>query len=156
MLADSLLIDQRVLAILPVYSMEFRSEIVMVEGVFFSKHSALELIESACIRNFSSMEGRRQASIKLLQYYHKTPFIISPFQVGVFPTISHEHPDCIWIFNHRFEVEEIGKKQCKLTFFNGNTIEVPISKHTILKQKHRLHTLLSMTHTMFRERELLF
>lgn len=155
MLADSFLIDHRTLAILPAYSTEFQSIIVTVHGVYHSKFSQLKLLESACIRNFSSLEGRRQASIQLLHYYQKTPFIVSPYDVGVFPTTSYEDPSCIWIFNQRFDVEEIEKRRCVLTFFNGTTIEVPVSKHTIMKQKQRLHTLLSMTQSMFRERELM-
>ncbi|WP_432357013.1 competence protein ComK [Sporosarcina sp. UB5] len=139
---DSLLLDFRTLALKPVFSGEYLSKIITTHGTYYSKTSPIELLKEACLRHYSSMEGRKEAAKKLLNYYKKPPFLISD-DVGVFPTISSEKPECIFIFSHFFEAEKVGKKQTKITFNNKTYITVPVSHYTVMRQKSKLHTLLS-------------
>ncbi len=145
------LIDGRVLAIKPVLSGENRSEIITTHGTYFSLSSPKSLLDQACLNYLSTKEGRIKAAKLLLSYTMKPPFIISPNEYGVFPTESSKKPECVWIFNHRFTVKEVRRGESVITFLNGASVSVGVSKYTILKQEQRLHTLLSFGHTIKRE-----
>lgn len=103
---------------------------------------------------FSTMKGRINAAATLLNYDKKSPFLIAPNEIGVFPTASPRNANCVWIFNHRFTIKEIEKGKSLITFMDGTAITVAASKHTTLKQHGRLHTLLSISRFMERERML--
>jgi competence protein ComK len=151
---DSYLIDGRALALKSIFTGEYQSEIITTHGTYFSKLTPINLLNEACIIYFSTKKGRMQAATFLLNYSQKPPFIIAPNETGVFPTESSKNPNCVWIFNHRLIVEEVAKGESVVTFMNGTSIQVKVSKSVILKQKQRLHTLLSISHSMHREREL--
>lgn len=154
MICDSYLLDHRALALKSVYTDGFKSKIITTHGIYFSKLSAEDLLDKACIRYFSTKKGREQASRLLLKYIQKPPFLISNVDIGVAPTAASRNFDCVWIFNHRCTVKEVAKGQSIVTFVDGTSISVNASKHTISRQLHRLHTLLSYAHTIHREREL--
>lgn len=151
---DSYLIDERTLAVKSIFAGDYRSEIITTHGTYFSRLPPRNLLNKACLNHFSTKKGRIEAATILLNYSQKPPFIIAPNEFGVFPTESSKNPDCVWIFNHRFIVNEVEKGESVLTFMNGTSIKVKVSKNIILKQNHRLHTLLSICCTMRREKEL--
>ena len=133
---------------------ENKSEIITTHGTYYSKLKPLDLLNKACINYFSSKQGRTEVTKNLLNYSRKPPFIIVPNEIGVFPTKSSKSPDCVFIFNHRISVEEVAKGQSVITFMAGISITVKVSKHTILKQYQRLHTLMSVSNLMYQEKEL--
>ena len=151
---DSILLDECALALKPVFTGEYQSKIVTTQGIYYSKLPAKELLNKACLRYFSTKKGRTQAAALLLEFSRKPPFMIVPNEVGVFPTESPKNPECIWIFNHRFTVDEVAKGKSVITFMNGTSIHVPVSKFTIVKQNERLHTLMSISRFMHREKGL--
>lgn len=141
MIEDSFLLDYRTLALKPVFG-EYLSEIITLEGTYYSKVGPIELLNNACLRHHSSKEGRKEAAKKLLNFKKKPPFLISD-DVGVFPTTSSKNPECIYIFNHFFKSEPASRKETKITFNNKESIIVPVSFHTVKQQKSRLHMLMS-------------
>lgn len=145
------LIDERALAIKPVLSGENRSKIITTHGTYFSLLSPKDLLNEACLNYLSTKEGRVKAAKLLLSYTMKPPFIISPNEYGVFPTESSKKPECVWIFNHRFTVKEVKRGESVITFLNGASVNVDVSKYTILKQEQRLHMLLGLGQTIKRE-----
>ena len=151
---DSYLIDGRVLALKSVFTGEYHSEIITTHGTYFSKLTTTNLLDQACLHNLSTREGRINAVSTVMNYSKKTPFIIAPNEIGVFPTESPKNPDCVWIFNHRLNVEEVAKGKSVVTFMDGTSIQVKVSKNVILKQKQRLHTLMSISYLMQQEKEL--
>lgn len=153
---DSKWIDHKVLAIEPVFVGCYRSKIHTMNGTRYSKLDPRTLLDNACIRYASSKAGRKQATKKLLKYKNKTPFIIAPYSIGVFPTMASSNPECVWIFHHRFKIEELHHGRSRLTFINGTSIIVKTSRHILLKQQERLHTLISITSMLYRETELNF
>lgn len=144
---DSLLLDFRALVLKPVLSGEYLSKIITTHGIYYSKTSPLDLLKQACLRHHSSKEGRKEAAKKLLNYYKKPPFLISD-DVGVFPTMSSTKPECIYIFSHFFKAKEIGKQLTQITFHNhGNrVVTIPVSLHTVMQQKSKLHMLMNHLH----------
>lgn len=151
---DSYLLNERALALKSIFTGDYQSEIIATDGTYFSELTPQFLLNEACLRHCSTKKGRIQAAAVLLDFPRKTPFIIVPNEIGVFPTESPKNPGCIWIFNHRFTVKEIAKGLSIITFMNGMSITVPASEFTLLKQKHRLHALMSICNTMHREKEL--
>lgn len=151
MSCDSYLLDERALAIKPIFTGHYQSEIVTTHGIYYSKLKPADLLNLACLHYFSTMKGRMHASSILLGYAIKPPFLISSKEFGVFPTASPNNPNCAWIFNQRIEIQVITKTESVVTFMNGSSITVKASKHIIDKQNHRLHTLLSLPFVMDRE-----
>jgi competence protein ComK len=154
MSCDSFLLDERALAIKSIFTGDYRSEIFSTHGIYYSKLTPKKLLNKACVNYLSTKKGRMQAATILLGYSRKPPFIISPNEFGVFPTASPDNPDCVWIFGHRFEVKEVTKNESIVTFVNGTAIKVKASKNIIDNQNRRLHTLLSMSSVMDREKRL--
>lgn len=138
----SLLLDLRALVLKPVFSSKYRSKIITTHGIYYSESKPIDLLNKACLRFFSTKEGRKNATRELFKFPYNPPFLISK-KVGVFPTMSSKHPECIWIFNHPFHAEKV-EQGTKLTFTEHDihTI-VPTSLHTITVQNYKLHTVVS-------------
>lgn len=145
------MIDHRTLAVEAVFAGEYRSKIHTTHGTYYSKLYPRKLLDKACIRYGSTKQGRIQAARILLNYLQKPPFMIAPYTIGAFPTMGTGNPECVWIFNHRFNIDELLIGKSRITFMNGTTILVNASKHTLTKQQQRLHTLISVTGSIHRE-----
>ena len=136
---DSNLINKHTLMLESVFTGEFKSKIITTHGIFFSKMSVQQLMGNACIQFASTIEGRMEATKKLMNYLVKTPVLIDPNEFGAFPTKSYKSVECTWIFNHQFEIEPTGKGKSQVTFRNGMTFPVNVSKIVLLKQRQRLN-----------------
>ena len=127
-----------------VFKDKLKTRIVTTHGIYYSEESTLNLLEDACNRYASTLEGRLKALRKLMNYLVKTPLLIEPNLFGAFPTMSYKHVECVWIFNHPFYVEELRKGKSIVHFLNGISVPVNASKHVLLKQHQRLHTSLNI------------
>ncbi|TQR10153.1 competence protein ComK [Psychrobacillus soli] len=141
---DSKLINRRVLALESVFTNGNKSKITTTNGIHYSKMSVLELLNNACMRYASTLEGRMKAIKLIMNYYHKTPILINPKEFGAFPTVSYKDTECVWIFNHHFYVNELGNGKSQIVFDNGIHMTVKVSKNVLLKQQQRLHTAINI------------
>jgi len=141
---DSNLINRRALALESVFTNGNKSKITTTHGIHYSKMSVLDLLNNACMRYASTLEGRMKAIKEIMNYYHKTPVLINPNEFGAFPTLSYKDVECVWIFNHHFYVNELGNGMSQIVFDNGIHMTVNVSKNVLLKQQQRLHTALSI------------
>lgn len=121
-----------------------KSKIYTSEGVFYSELAPNALLDKFCMRYASTMEGRRQAASAFLNYPNRTPILVTPYTIGAFPTHSYKSFENVWIFNHPFQIESIEKDVTSITFVDGTTIKVNISKYSLLQQQQKLHTMLDM------------
>ncbi|WP_342600271.1 competence protein ComK [Psychrobacillus sp. FSL H8-0483] len=151
---DSKLIGKRTLMIESSFLDGYQSKITTTHGIYFSGKTVIYLLDKACIRYASTLEGRMEAIKKMMNYLNKTPLIIHPCEIGAFPTMSYKKLECVWIFNHHFEVEELSKGISRLTFFDGTCVTVNASKHVLLKQQQRLLTTISTYNLIHREKDL--
>ena len=145
---DSKLINRRVLAVEPYFTNGNKSKITTTHGIHYSKVSVLELLNNACIRYASTIEGRMKATKEVMDYNQKTPILINPNEFGAFPTLSYKDIECVWIFNHHFYVNELGNGKSQIVFDNGIHLTVKASKNVLLKQQQRLHTAISIFSNM--------
>lgn len=136
------LIDRQTIAVASFSKENQRSIITKIEGTFFSTKTPLELINEACLKYASTLEGRKQAVMQIFNYY-KPPVIISPFNLSFFPTASYNNYDCAFIFNHPFRIFEEEKGVSRLFFYDAIDISVSASAHTLQQQHHRLHTVIN-------------
>ena len=143
-IGDSELINNQTLSLEPVFIGKAKSRIVTTHGIYYSEESVLNLLEDACNRFASTIEGRLTAIRRLMNYPVKTPLLIDPNLFGASPTMSYRHAECVWIFNHPIHVEEVRKGYSIVYFSNGITLPVNVSKHVLLKQHQRLHTALNI------------
>lgn len=141
---DSYLINDETLALEPFFIGKIRTKIIMIDGIRYSEESPIRLLEKACLRYGSTKQGRIDAVKEKMNYMHRTPLIITPFSVGALPTVSSENLSCVWIFNHPFTIEELEKGKSAVKLLNGEIIIVPVSKHSLLNQKNKLHSALNM------------
>lgn len=141
---NSNLIDNETLLLESIFIDKVKTRIVTTHGTYYSEESILKLLEDACNRFGSTMQGRLQAIKKIMDYSVKTPLLIEPNGLGAFPTKSYRHVECVWIFNHPFYVDELVKGKSVIHFMNGISIPVNTSKNVILKQHQRLHTSLNI------------
>lgn len=137
-------INRKVLLIKSVFTEGNKSMIIATNGVIYSKLSVLDLLNNACIRYASTLEGRIQATKVMMSFMQKTPVVIAPNEIGAFPTMSYKSVDCVWIFNHLFSVNELGDGKSQIVFSNGIHVTVPVSKNVLLKQQQRLHATLNV------------
>ena len=143
-ICDSYWITQA-LAVESFFDGTHQSKIYTLAGIKLSKLTPLELIDKACMHYGSTVEGRRVSASKTLNYSQKTPIVIAPYSVGAFPTASYKNDNCVWIFNHPFQVESLADGTSLVKFDQGTTLQVNVSKQTLLKQQQRLHTLLDIS-----------
>ncbi|QFF98003.1 hypothetical protein PB01_03760 [Psychrobacillus glaciei] len=148
---DSNLINKKTLMLESVFTGEFKTKIITTQGIYHSEMTVKQLLGNACILFASTLEGRMQAIKKLMNYVVKTPILIDPNEIGAFPTMSYQHVECVWIFNHQFEIEETGKGVSLVTFSNGMSVQVNVSKNVLLKQQQRLHTLIETYRIIHRD-----
>ena len=141
---DSYLIDEGALALKPFFIGKNKSEIIRVEGTYYSEESPISLLEKVCLRHGSTEKGRIDAVKEKMNYMHRTPLMIIPYTVGAFPTVSSENLLCVWIFNHPFKIEELEKGKSAVTLLNGEIIIVSVSKHSLSNQKNKLYSALHM------------
>lgn len=127
-------------ALIPVFN-EYGEPETLIYGVTEVnrvKGSPIELLEEACLYYGSSVQGRIEAAKGFLGPHRKTPVLMDwNADTVFFPTIAKESKECIWInFQHVLEVEPL-KAGAKVYFTKGHSLELTVSKHTVLKQKQR-------------------
>lgn len=143
MVDEALLIVKRGLALESVFEGKYRTRITLIDGVHYSEMSPTDLLNEVCMLYGSTKKGRIDTAKRLLGFWKKTPFAIIPHEVGAVPLVSSKRDDCVWLLNQPFKVVEIAKGRSLITLRNGVKIEVPCSKHTVVKQEKKLYTLLS-------------
>ena len=121
----------------------YKSIITTTHGVYRSSLSVNQLLNFACIHQASTLEGRMEATKKLMNYSNKSPILIAE-KIGAFPTKSYKDLECIWIFNHLFKIENQSGGVSTLTFYDKISVDIPVSKYTLMKQQERLHTTMNL------------
>lgn len=127
-------------ALIPVFNEYGEAETLVYqpEGVERLKGAPVDLLEAACLYYGSSIQGRIEAARHVLGPHRKTPVVMDWHADAVFfPTIAKESPDCSWInFQHVTSIKKDGTNTV-IQFLTGESIRVPVSDHTVSRQKQR-------------------
>lgn len=136
-------IDRSVLFLLSSFETERKSKVVTTHGEYYSRLSALQLIDGACMLYASTYEGRVKATRHNLKLHKKTPILISSDGVAAFPTRSPSHQECAWVFNHDYRTEFVSIGKTKLIYDQyGVSVVLDVSIHTLEKQRTRMYEML--------------
>ncbi|QOY37175.1 competence protein ComK [Anaerobacillus isosaccharinicus] len=133
-------ISQKTIALIPAAHMEYATIAIEADQLYYIKKFPLQLIDRACLKGFSSYDGRRKAVGYQLGIRHKVPIPISPHeQIYAFPTHSPTQFDCFWLFyQHVRTVKPCPKTNgVNVTFKTGQQLSIPVSYYTIEKQLQR-------------------
>lgn len=126
------------------YIHPFRSVLFTSNGVVYSEARPVDVLNVFCVLHGSSYKGREEATRRLShdQYKKKVPVMILSPVVAAFPTSSPHQLDCVWIFNHHLTFKELKQNLTEVIFPNGESIQVPVSKGLLEKQRSRMFSVL--------------
>lgn len=130
-------INPLTMIILPVdYGNKVYSKILEVEDEYISPFKPLDVVKRSCKYYGASYSGRREGTRQLIGITHKAPIIVDPLNaIYLFPTISPAKSDCIWIIHeHVMTYDRAGAYETSVTFSNGKTVKLPISRSSFESQ----------------------
>ncbi|MFD1739515.1 competence protein ComK [Bacillus salitolerans] len=131
-------ISPTTLAILPAYHITYQSRIYDLKGEIYCEKPPIKLIEKACLEGGSSFDGRKKALQYKKSFYQCPPIPINPLEdIYAFPTCSPTSHDCIWLFYEHISGFHSRLDSTVITFYNGQSLEVPVSLAVIRNQMAR-------------------
>ncbi|KIL46719.1 hypothetical protein KP77_28460 [Jeotgalibacillus alimentarius] len=93
------MVDENTLALLRAKGNVYRSMMMCKEGIKYSSHSPITLLNDCCMLTGSTMLGSMAATTARLGKEGDIPFIVNPFKrIIVMPTHSPLDADNLWIF----------------------------------------------------------
>lgn len=112
------------------------SRILEEDGQFIVAKSPSQLIEEACERFGSNLEGRQEGTTLVSGYVHKPPISIDPYNgLYFFPTVSPSLDTCDWISHtHVSKIITETERGTELLFTNNQIVLIDISKRTLKNQ----------------------
>lgn len=106
----------------------------------YEKSSSIKsFLNSKCIENGSTLEGRKQAFTYLMNQKKFIPVVVSINPVEIyFPISSTNDPNCIWINYASIKNIKYNKKTCTL-IFKDNTRLTSLYPERIQKIIHQIY-----------------
>src|SRR5690625_186720 len=140
MIQETYLINNQTVALCPAKEINYETIVIEQNTTFKVNKSPLDLIKDACIANWSTYEGKRQAVIHHTNFRQKVPIPINIEQnIFTFPTHAPTDFECYWLFfNHIGNIKGTKQlNQTRITFKNNQHIILPISQYIFKKQYER-------------------
>src|SRR5690625_4580143 len=92
-------INEQTIALCPAKEMDQDTNVLKQAATYRVRKTPMQLIKEACIANWSTYEGKRQAVIHHTKFRKKVPIPINLEQnIFTFPTHATSDFDCHWIF----------------------------------------------------------
>lgn len=132
--------NEQTIALCPVKEMDYDTLVIEKHETYKVKKTPLQLIKKACIANWSTYEGKRQAVIHHTNFRHKVPIPIDlEKNIFAFPTHSPSAFECHWIFfSHIAHIHKTEQpNQTLITFKNKKQLSLSISHYIFKKQYER-------------------
>ncbi|MDF2536185.1 MAG: Competence transcription factor [Bacillales bacterium] len=144
-------IHQDTIALLPHFfnNGEIGTLVLESDGCVYIRQEPLKIIDSSCQYYGSSYRGRKEGTRTVIQITHKAPIAISSSNgIYFFPTMSPTLKDCIWISQaHVLKSDKVDITRTNVTFTNGSTYIIDISRNSFENQFLRATKLKSMLDT---------
>ncbi len=94
--------------------------------------TVLHVLDSICIQNGSTWEGRRKAAEQNLNVHRRTPILVSERNKDIFfPTKGFKHMECIWINNRAIHKVERRERGSRIVFLDDSSLDILIDIRTI-------------------------
>ncbi|MEJ8778312.1 competence protein ComK [Pseudogracilibacillus sp. ICA-222130] len=107
---------------------QFHSRIIESDQVYYSIHSLEALLNNACLKLGTSLEGRIDFTKEILKSNNKIPIPIDPDQcVFMFPTRSVKSPLLSYISYYQVADFEPYEKNVKVIFKDDTTYIAPMT-----------------------------
>jgi len=106
---------------------------------FYVKTAPVKLIEKTCRQNGEELLTRHDGAKILCGFSNKSPIAISVTKnLYYFPTHSPSNPQCSWLSHtHVRDIKAAKYGGSTVIFRDGQTIDLQVSKSTMLKQLYR-------------------
>lgn len=119
-------INSETLAIIPIEN--YKSKIIEKEREFIVDMTPIKIIDNSCQYFGSSYQGRFLGTKSLIGVSHKAPIIIEESrEIIFFPTNSPRLYECAWISLKHLSNYKRNDETAKISFNNGNHLELDIS-----------------------------
>ena len=123
---ESYEINKDTLAVLP--KNENESIVYEFDNKYEVEESVDKIMEDSCLYFGSNFEGRKAGSAKLLNLTHKLPIVVEESNsIIFFPTSSPRLSKCSWISLNNIDKYEKVKNGTKVTFKDGQSLNLSIS-----------------------------
>ncbi len=131
---DEYVINYETLMIMP-YG-DRKSKVYEFDEVFIVNKDVISIISDSCLYFGSSLNGRREGTMSLMNYEIKVPIIIEDSQsLIVFPTSSYRNPNNIWVsYNNLLKYSKNDSRSTLLFFKQNNKISVDVRYNIIDNQ----------------------
>ena len=125
----------------PAKMITYQTKIIEENATYYTEASAKQVIDSACLRAWTTYEGRRKAVIAHTGMKRKVPIpICAGENITFFPTHAVDYYDNHWLsLEHILKVEACKneKNLAKVIFKNGYSMLIPCTAYTIERQIER-------------------
>ena len=140
MIHEDYLINEKTLALEPAQTIDCDTIVIERRNTVYVRKTPLQLIKKACIYNWTTYDGCREAVMKNTNYKKKLPILINKEKnICTFPTHAIKHIDCKWIFwNHILKIiKDQETNGSIIQFYDGTHLSVPVSYYILQKQYER-------------------
>lgn len=127
---------------------KFSSKVIEKDKEIIVNLSSTEIIENSCLYYGSSLQGRIEASSKIIFNSYKVPILINnKDNLIFFPTISPNSNHCIWVsVNYVYELS-INNKIVSIKFKNGSEIDTNLSLYSLENQLYKSYRFASIMYS---------
>lgn len=137
---DNYRVSEHTMVLKPAKMIEYDTVVMETEQIYNVRQTPDLLIKKACIDNWSTYKGRRDAVIYKTNFKRKVPIPIDRSkQIYAFPTHATKNLDCHWIFcGHILQItEDQETNRSIINFNNGLALPINVSTHTLRQQYQR-------------------
>lgn len=136
-------INPETMVLAPAKMIAYSTKVLEEKTTIYTESTAKDLIHHACLQQWMTYEGRRDAVIKHTKMKRKVPIpICAENDIVFFPTHAVQHFDNHWLsLQHiqRLDAVKEDKNMAQITFTNGHSINLPCSTYMIEKQMERAY-----------------
>ncbi|MFZ4451058.1 competence protein ComK [Salibacterium aidingense] len=143
---------QKTMGLVSVFDKEARTLVYETGGtIVFTEERTRDIMERACLRGGSSMDGRFTYVEKMLGMKQRKPIPVNEgWGIYAFPLFGQKRLDNSWFFYSHISHAQTDKTDGRtyLVFYNGQRVPVDVSLHQIRQQILKV----SRCKTMFEDR----
>ncbi|MDN4495119.1 competence protein ComK [Ureibacillus aquaedulcis] len=138
--------NHRILAIAPQYHVKYASAIYTVQKAetFHSLHTCTRNMETYCLLNGSSLEGRKLSSRKCFKDVKNPSILISdPLAIAAFQVPTVDNLDTIWIMDiFGAKIESLPNNHTVITLSSGVELITSLPANLVEKRREKALNLL--------------